>query len=215
MFNCRQVRESALVTTIVLPCHPSLKIQNLRSSERTKSNNNEPRDRYRCAYALWTTTYHMDKPRATSHDHRTPTSTLVRRAWFWIPKSGNNAKRKGKWNGWNSCPLNDCIDLKTDVGTDLTIIKLFHHLLSGFTKSQIPENSRNSNRTKSNQKWQNGNTISEQHPPTSSRLAAGRSHHYYALPSPPIHPTKSQHQKISKNSQKYTKRLLKYWITVH
>jgi hypothetical protein len=163
MFNCRQVRESALVTTIVLPCHPSLKIQNLRSSERTKSNNNEPRDRYRCAYALWTTTYHMDKPRATSHDHRT---------------------------------LNHCIDLKTDVGTDLTIIKLFHHLLSGFTKSQIPKNSRNSNRTKSNQKWQNGNTISEQHPPTSSRLTAGRSHHCYALPSPPIHPTKSQHQKI-------------------
>jgi hypothetical protein len=156
MFNCRQVRESALVTTIVLPCHPSLKIQNLRSSERTKSNNNEPRDGYRCAYALWTTTYHMDKPRATSHDHRTPTSTLVRRAWFWIPKPGNNAKRKGKWNGCNSCPLNDCIDLKTDVGTDPTIIKLLHHLLSGSRNLRSQKQSEfqlNKNRTKM-AKWQ-------------------------------------------------------------
>jgi hypothetical protein len=65
-----------------------------------------------------------------------------------------NEKENGE--DCNSCPLNDCIVLKTDVGTDLTIIKLLHHLLSASRNLRSQKQSKittEQNRTKM-AKWQ-------------------------------------------------------------
>jgi len=105
--------------------------------------------------------------------------------------------------------LNDRINLMADVEIDLTIVKLSRHLSPGSRDLRSQKQSK----MQPNNIEQKCNIISEQHPPTHNG-PRGRSYHRYALTPRPIQSAKSQHPKISKNSQKHTKRLQNDSVTV-